>query len=151
MNLLTEAAQIFALVFLRLAGLQQVVYDFNRVVRKAIASSLFSLLLLTTLVWGGCISCEQYFMFGGAKSCCSPDGHCKTKHAPANHDSGRECGQIAFDHHKSGDHHIDLPVVAAIQIDLPLRPIDGLERWRGVNPVEASPPDLQILHSTFLI
>ena len=74
---------------------------------RAFASSLLSLLLLTTLVWGGCISCEQYFMFGGAKSCCSPNGHCKTKTSPSQN-SDRECKQIAFDHHKSVDFHIDL-------------------------------------------
>ena len=93
--------------------------------RKAFASSLLSLLLLTTLVWGGCISCEQYFMFGGAKSCCSPDGHCKTKTPPTKQNPGRECNQIAFDHHKSIDHHIDLPIIAVVKIELPLPAIES--------------------------
>ncbi len=118
--------------------------------RRAFASSLLSLLLLITLVWGGCISCEQYFMFGGAKSCCSPNGHCKTK-TPPSQNSDRECKQIAFDHHKSVDLHIDLPVVAVLKIELPVPTVEPLEHWRGANLVEPSPPDLQILHSTFLI
>jgi hypothetical protein len=90
-------------------------------------------------------------MFGGAKGCCSPDGHCKTKKPPTKQETGRECNQIAFDHQKTIDHHVDLPVLAAVEINLPLRAIEGLELWHGVNPVEPSPPDLQILHSTFLI
>jgi hypothetical protein len=120
------------------------------VVRRAFASSLLSLLLLTTLVWGGCISCEQYFMFSGAKSCCSPDGHCKTKKPPTKQNPARECAQIPFDHHKSIDHHIDLPFIgAAVEIVVPVSAVESV--WHGFSLVEPSPPDLQVLHSTFLI
>jgi hypothetical protein len=120
-------------------------------VPRAFVSSLFSLLLVTTLFWGGCISCEQYFMWPSAKSCCSPDGHCKTKKAPAKQDPGRECKQLAFDHQKSIDHHIDLPVIAAVSVDVSIRPVEAFAQWHGTDPIEPSPPDLQILHSTFLI
>ena len=118
--------------------------------RGVFASSLLSLLLLTTLVWGGCISCEQYFMWPGAKGCCSPNGHCKTK-TPAPQNSKRECKQIAFDHQKSVDLHIDLPVIAAVKIDLRSRTVEAFGDWRGANLIEPSPPDLQVLNSTFLI
>jgi hypothetical protein len=115
-----------------------------------VANSLLSLLLLTTLVWGGCISCEQYFMRPGAKNCCAPDGHCRSK-APAQNKSGRECKQIAFDHQKSVDLSIDLPVVPVVALGLPLGAIEPVAAWLGTVPVEPSPPDLQALHSTFLI
>jgi hypothetical protein len=119
-------------------------------VRRTIASSLLSLLLLTTLVWGGCISCEQYFMLPQAKSCCAPDGHCKTKN-PAKQNSGPECKLIVFDHEKCVDLHIDLPAVAVVPFDLPLRTVMPVAAWHGTTPVEPSPPDLQVLHSVFLI
>jgi hypothetical protein len=119
-------------------------------VRRAFASSLFSVLLLITLVWGGCISCERYFMFGGAKSCCSPNGHCKTKPSPSQN-TDRQCKQIAFNHHKSLDLHIDLPIFAVVKVELPMPTVEALEYCRGAHMVEPSPPDLQILHSTFLI
>jgi hypothetical protein len=90
-------------------------------------------------------------MFGSAKGCCSPDGHCKTKKTPTPKNPGRECAQIAFDHHKSIDHHIELPTIALAEMDVLLPAIQGLERWHRVHPVEPSPPDLQVLHSTFLI
>lgn len=118
---------------------------------RAFVGPLFSLVLVTTLFWGGCISCEQYFMWPSAKSCCSPDGHCKTKKAPAKQDLGRECKQIAFDHQKSVDHHIDLPVIAAIPVDVSIRPVEAFARWHIIDPIEPSPPDLQVLHSIFLI
>jgi hypothetical protein len=119
-------------------------------VYRALTSSCLSLLLLTILIWGGCISCEQYFMWAGTKSCCAPDGHCKTK-TPAQQTSGRECKQIAFDHQKSVDLHIDLPVVAFVASDLALSAVEPLAAPHSTNPIEPSPPDLQVLHSTFLI
>jgi hypothetical protein len=114
------------------------------------ASSLLSLLLFATFVSGGCISCEQYFMWPGVKSCCSPNGHCKTK-TPARQNSNRECKQIAFDRHKALDLHVELPVIAVFASDQPFRTVEPLECWRGTHPVEPSPPDLQLLNSTFLI
>jgi hypothetical protein len=126
-------------------------YSDSRAVLRAFVSSLFSLLLVTTLFWGGCISCEQYFMWPSAKSCCSPDGHCKTKKAPAKQDPGRECKQMAFDHQKSIDHHIDLPVIAAIAVDVPIHIVEAFAHGHGIDAIEPSPPDLQVLHSTFLI
>ena len=117
---------------------------------RAFASSLFSLLLLTTLVWGGCISCEEFFMLPGAKSCCSPKGHCKTK-PPTPQKSNRDCKQIAYDRHKSVDVHIEQPIIAVLTIDFPTQPVEPLERWHCAVPIEPSPPDLQILNSTFLI
>lgn len=117
--------------------------------RRVLASSFLSLLLLTTLMWGGCISCEEYFMWAGAKSCCAHDGRCKTK-TPTQQNAGRECKQIAFDHQKSVDLHIDL-AVAVNAFPLPMRTIEPFGLWRDTNPIEPSPPDLQALHSTFLI
>jgi hypothetical protein len=121
-----------------------------RPVRRALASSLLSLLLVTTALWGGCVSCEQYFMFHGTKECCNPDGHCKTK-ASAKSNSGRECSQIAFDHQKSIHLHIDLPVVAVLRVQLPVPAIQTFSRLHDSTPVDPSPPDLQVLHSSFLI
>jgi hypothetical protein len=120
-------------------------------VRRAFANALLSLLLATTLVWGGCISCEQYFMWPGAKSCCSPGGHCKTSKIPGKQSPDRPCNQIAFDHQKSVDLHIDLPVVAIVRTELPLATFTAQALCRGCEPIDHSPPDLQLLHSTFLI
>jgi hypothetical protein len=89
-------------------------------------------------------------MWPGAKGCCAPDGHCKTK-TPTGKDPGRECKQIAFDHQKSVDLHIDLPVIAVVRFDLRLPTVETIVAWLGTSSIEPSPPDLQVLHSTFLI
>jgi len=90
-------------------------------------------------------------MWPGAKSCCGPDGHCKTKTPAQQKDSGRECKQIAFGHQKSVDLHVDLPVLAVVTFELPLRTIQPGAAWGSTTAIEPSPPELQILHSTFLI
>jgi hypothetical protein len=124
---------------------------FKIMVRRALASSLLSLLLVTTLVWGGCVSCEQYFMFGGAKDCCAPDGHCKSK-VPGQKTPERACNQIAFDHHRQADLTICLPApVIAHILPVNLTPERIPTPHHALRPVEPSPPDLQVLHSTFLI
>ena len=117
---------------------------------RVLASSLLSLLLVTTLVWGGCISCEQYFMWPGAKSCCAPNGHCKTK-TSTKQTPGPECKQIAFDHHKYLGLHIDLSVSGEAYADAPIRAFEAFALTPDINPAGPSPPDLNVLHSTFLI
>jgi hypothetical protein len=119
-------------------------------VRRALASSLLSLLLLTTLLWGGCISCEQFFMWPGVKGCCGANGQCKREKSQPSQ-TGRECKQIAFEHQKSVDLHFDVRVLAVATFDLLPHVAEPLTGWSGVSPVEPSPPDLQALHSTFLI
>ena len=108
--------------------------------------------MLATLVWGGCISCDEYFMWPGAKSCCSPDGHCRRNAPPSPQHPQRLCKQIAFDHQKTLDHPIEPPMIAVVKIDVPLRVIANSERLAPfVVPIEPSPPNLQALNSTFLI
>src|SRR5262249_39163713 len=114
------------------------------------ASNLFlCLLLATTLIWGGCISCEQYFMLGAAKDCCNPHGHCKKK-STGNTSISRDCSQIAFEHQNGIDSHI-APAVSVGLIELPLPTVSPLQRVHWTVPMDSSPPDLQLLHSTFRI
>jgi hypothetical protein len=49
------------------------------------ANLLLSLLLVATLLWGGCVACPQFFQTPIAKkSCCDPAGHCRrTKTDPS--------------------------------------------------------------------
>ncbi len=88
-------------------------------------------------------------MWPVAQDCCSPNCHCKTK-KPAP-DPGRDCKQISFDHEKSPDFHIDLPVVAATTAFPVMPTLNVPEHWHVTGPVGPSPPDLRIIHSTFLI
>ncbi|MGH9628850.1 MAG: hypothetical protein ACRD7E_11045 [Bryobacteraceae bacterium] len=47
---------------------------------RTLSISFLALLLMVTLVWGGCVSCPQFFMIaGGDESCCRPTGECGKK------------------------------------------------------------------------
>jgi len=119
-------------------------------VLQTFANSLLSLLLAATLFCGGCISCEQYFMVSGAKRCCLPNGHCKTT-SPAGQKTSAECQRIACDHQKPIDSSMDRPAAQFVPFDPPPDPVNTHESWLDMPKIEQSPPDLQVLHSTFLI
>jgi hypothetical protein len=117
---------------------------------RAIQFAAFST-LLTTLVWGGCISCERYFTLGSSHGCCTPDGHCK-RNAPAQKgSSGRECKQIAFNKQKGIEIHFDLPAVFVDRLAFSLPGFQTLLQWSDTVPPDSSPPDLQVLNSIFLV
>jgi len=132
-------------------------YSQEQAVLRALASSFLSLLLAATLMWGGCISCEQYFMWPNAKGCCAGKNHCKSK--PVKRSSatdtkqipGPECKQLSFGSQKSFNLYVDLPVSAEVKMDVPVPGAGMIVRCYDVSPVESSPPDLYVLHSTFLI
>jgi hypothetical protein len=133
------------------SGLIFVVVCSQIIVHRAIANTALSLLLLTTLMWGGCVSCEQFFMWRGAKGCCGQNGRCKTKQAPAGERAGAPCTQIAYDHEKSNDHPVSLPVVEVRLEPLSTPVLDHLVRHETAEAAGPAPPDLLVLHSTFLI
>jgi hypothetical protein len=88
-------------------------------------------------------------MFGQSKGCCNPDGHCKSK---VPHNTSRvDCKQIAFDHQKGIDLNFDLPPAAVQRITAPVRNAAFLTPSHDTLHIDPSPPDLQALHSTFLI
>jgi len=107
------------------------------------------LLLTATLIWGGCISCDQFFMLGKSHGCCTPEGQCKTK-PPVRRGPGSDCKWIAFDQRQSIDFHFDLPAVFVRESPIAAKRPD-LNPRRAPGPAEPSPPDLHLLYSVFLI
>jgi hypothetical protein len=114
-------------------------------------NSLLSLLLLLTFSWGGCVSCEQFFMFAGSQSCCAGDGHCK-KTTPAKRTSSQDCKQLAFEHHNGIDHQIHSPaMISTWRAVTTISTAEILRYTAELNAIDTSPPDRQALNSTFLI
>jgi hypothetical protein len=126
-------------------------------VLRNFASSLLSLLLTATFLWGGCVSCEQYFMFpGGHQSCCNKSGQCerpgKSPGKPEKPEK-QDCNRLPLQ--RSGHPQpIPLPAILSAAVAPPLpAPVSAALLRTGVFevPVDPSPPDLQALHATFLI
>lgn len=116
--------------------------------RQHILSSVCSLFMLLTLLWGGCVSCEQYFMLGSrAKDCCSPAGHCKK---PASKGvASTACNQIAAEQQQTAVAHAILPIASPVlPVPVAVRQTIALYDARAVDP---SPPDFVTLYSQFLV
>src|SRR4030095_2022420 len=64
---------------------------------RTIANSLLSLLVVATFMWGGCVSCEQYFMFPGKQqpSCCNKSGQCERPGKTPTKPEKQDCNPLA--------------------------------------------------------
>jgi hypothetical protein len=124
---------------------------------KRAASCAMVMLLMSTLLWGGCLSCTQYFMKPAARAgdCCKPSGECRKTQNPAS--ATTACVIQPYNQGtspESPDHAgnllasavtvpafdlVPVPPEAVAILDLPGR------GGRG------SPPDLNLLYSIFRI
>ncbi len=117
---------------------------------RSFLTSLLCGLTIATLLCGGCVSCPQFFMVPGVKKDCCQSGHCQNpksgKNAPR-----KECNRMALDRHGFVEFDAELPEVVlandyfAASLVAISAPVMTPER------VEHSPPDLQLINSTFLI
>jgi hypothetical protein len=120
---------------------------------RGIAGSLLSLVIVATFLWGGCVSCEQFFMFPGVhRPCCDEAGKCQRPVRQTPQELVQHCNIMPL---ALGGGHSGVPAPAALPqvIALPASiPVVHTLRWR-VDEVEPdpSPPDSQSLYSTFLI
>jgi hypothetical protein len=111
--------------------------------------------LMATLLWGGCLSCAQYFMFPsvGAKTCCTPPGECKD--TPSKPFSQGECRiqPVALAKATATPDRASIlsplavlpalaPTMATLRLDV---------RKKACPANQASPPDLCLLHSILRI
>jgi len=112
--------------------------------------------MTVTLIWGGCLSCSQYFRppAKAAGSCCDPHGGCKEK--PGQSKAKRDCNlqPVALASAKSSG--------AAIQSSLAFMVLSAestllraTTQWHAALPIvppdRGSPPDLNVLHSVLRI
>jgi hypothetical protein len=87
----------------------------------------------------------------GAKSCCNKAGQCErpTKTVPA-----KECKQMPLELQAFASAHAELTVAVltpAAVVPAPAAPALSFEVHRRTAMVEYSPPDRNVLNSTFLI
>ena len=121
----------------------------NGEVFRAVCNSALALLLLTTLLWGGCVSCEQFFMFPGTKShCCNKAGQCER---PGKSQGKTDCNRMQLAQQSAAHLDIAPPVLSAGLVAPPAQPPVRFRAAVADTLREHSPPDLQVLNSTFLI
>jgi len=119
----------------------------------AISSSLMSVLMVLTLLWGGCISCSQFFMFPKLveKSCCNKSGQCER---PDEKEPVKECTKMPIDAQGFASVHAGVavaienaePIFVEPTLVASLSPLDEIR-----DAAEHPPPDRNILFSSFVI
>ena len=118
------------------------------------ANLLASLLLVATLLWGGCVACPQFFQSPVIKkSCCDPAGHCKRTKTDPSQQKPCQFQQLEVQQKVKPP----VPLVAVIHLVSP-SPIASLQLRELMRASEArlgsppkSPHERQALLSTFLI
>ena len=124
-------------------------------VLRSIASSVLSLLVVATFLWGGCVSCEQFFMFPGKQQqCCNKTGQCERPGQSSPKPEKQDCNRLPLD--RGGNVHVVpppalLPATIATT-DIVHLPASALFRVTAFAVLlDPSPPDRQALNATFLI
>jgi hypothetical protein len=118
---------------------------------RLLSNTFLSLLLVGTLLWGGCVSCERFFMLPQLKTDCCKAGKCERTQGKI--PVQRECNKQPMD--SPGEHPVvpqmnatlsDLDSFVLVAARVELGPVGEI----AAAP-EHSPPDLLLLFSTFLI
>jgi hypothetical protein len=118
---------------------------------RHVANLFMSLLLVATLLWGGCVACPQCFQVPLAKkSCCDSAGRCNRTKTNCSQQGSSRFQQLKLQQTVK-------PVVAAIYSVLPST--SGLLQLRQMirggqvrlGSLPESPHSRQVLLSTFLI
>jgi hypothetical protein len=126
-----------------------------RVLRK-IAICGMAVLVTATLLWGGCLSCAQYFMFPSisAKTCCAAPGSCKrTPSKPSPEEECRIQPLALAKAPATPERASTLPSIAVLPAQVSASTVTlQLDLRRRAHPAnQASAPDLCLLHSVLRV
>ena len=114
---------------------------------RSICNSLLSILMVATMLYGGCVACSQFFMFPTAKEDCCKAGRCQKSQQNT---STKECKRMPLELH--GLAHFDPPTAEVTAVTPELEPPTAtLAEPLRVGLFAHSPPELYVLHATFLI
>ena len=129
--------------------------------QRSIAHTFFTLLLTISYLWGGCISCEQFFMRPGSKSDCCKARPCskapvKPVHGSKPLPAPQDCQTMPLDRYQGTQTHSEigatwLPVPAIPGTDLFLSSFTQPRAARDAEAIADSPPDLYILNASLLL
>jgi hypothetical protein len=118
---------------------------------RGIASSVLSLLVAATFLWGGCVSCEQYFMFPGKhQPCCNKSGQCERPGKNSPKPEKQDCNRLPLE--RTAPTHVPMPAMLPTPIAPGIVQFSASLFYAAFEvPPDPSPPDAQALHGTFLI
>ena len=128
----------------------------------AFSNSFWSLLLVVSYLWGGCVSCEQFFMWPGSKGHCCETRRCKN---PAKNSTDRsesqatqrDCQTMPLERSSAGHSsdfaasHSTIAVSAGPTADLIDLTYGQAKAIIEIDFTAGSPPDIPLTNSALLI
>jgi hypothetical protein len=121
-------------------------------VLRSVVNSVLSLFVLATFLWGGCVSCEQFFMFPAKRqTCCNKSGQCERPGRNSSRPENTDCNRLPFER-AAAAHALPLPAIQRASVAPSVTPfVTGLRVSVPEVLGDPSPPDIPTLHVTFLI
>jgi hypothetical protein len=126
----------------------------------AFSNSCWSLLLVVSYLWGGCISCQQFFMLSGSKGHCCAAQRCKNPAKKSTDRTGsqttqQDCQTMPLERSSAAYSHSDLAARLA-EISVPATNFIelALSHTRAAiefDPTAGSPPDIPVIDAALLI
>jgi hypothetical protein len=125
----------------------------------AFANSCWSLLLVVSYLWGGCISCQQFFMFPGSKGHCCEARRCKNPAKKSTDRAGsqtpQDCQTMPLERSSAAHSHTDLAARLTV-VSIPATDVIELARSHAkaaidFDPTAGSPPDIPVIDAALLI
>ena len=127
---------------------------------RVFLNALSSFLLVASYLWGGCVSCEQFFMLPGSNGHCCEKRRCKNPAKKSSDRSGsqtaqQDCQTMPLERSSSAHSHVDFGAPLAI-IAVPAADVIDLthSEARAVTEFDftaGSPPDIPLTNSALLI
>jgi hypothetical protein len=115
-------------------------------------NSFPALLVMASYLWGGCISCEQFFMLPGAKSDCCDRNKCKKPKQSKSETAQQNCQKMPLEQASGAHPHSEIPLVL---VGNSSGVVTGAQLFGAtelsLNPITDSPPNLPILYASLLI
>jgi len=125
---------------------------------NAFANSCWSILLVVSYLWGGCISCQQFFMLTESKGHCCEQQRCKNPAKKSTDRAGsqttpQDCQTMPLERTSAAHSHSDIAARLA-DISVPVTNVIELARSHARAAIEfnpAAPPDIPVIDSALLI
>ena len=125
---------------------------------RAFSNSCWSLLLVVSYLWGGCISCSQFFMWPGSKGHCCETRRCKNPPAKPAKTTPQDCQTMPLERSAAAHSHSNLatPLWTIEVSTVPAADIIHLARSQAkaaieFDPIAGSPPDIPVIDAALLI
>jgi len=125
---------------------------------RAFPNSCWSLLLVVSYLWGGCVSCQQFFMLPGSKGHCCEAQRCKKPAEKPTKTAPQDCQTMPLEL-SSAVHSCSNLMTPLWTMEVSTSPVADIIHFARsqaraaieFDPTAGSPPDIPVIGAALLI